>query len=266
MTRVVAQSIPSVLTLCNLFMGMLAMVSSMEASEAGFVRAAWFIIAAAIFDVLDGKASRILKTSSDFGVQLDSIVDVCSFGIAPALLAYQYTVVHLPALHSFAFPLAFIFAASVSVRLARFNVQLVGHNKSAFTGIPSPTGAVMVASFIPFTKTDMMADVAIEPVLLLLQVAMAVLMVSNITYDTLPRTAWDTGVNKVKIGVLATFIAVAVVYPAEAFFIMAVLYSSFGIVRAGLRLVLPRHAEVLNDPAQDVMDDDDSEENEGVLA
>ena len=76
--NLIAQCIPSILTLGNLFMGMLAMVSCMEATESGFVRAAWFIIAAAIFDVLDGKASRMLKTSSDFGVELDSIVDVAS--------------------------------------------------------------------------------------------------------------------------------------------------------------------------------------------
>ncbi len=254
----IAQATPSILTLGNLFMGLLAMVNVIEGSESGLIRAAWFIIAAAIFDALDGKASRLLKTSSQFGVELDSIVDACSFGVAPALLFYVYTASHLPAWQSFAFPIAFIFAACGTLRLARFNVQLTGFSKTSFTGVPIPTAAGTVAAFVVFTKADIMANVALEPMLPFLLLGLATLMVSNVKYDTFPRFAWDTPFNRFKLIVVLAFIIVAAFFPAEAFFPMALSYLGFGLVRAAVRLVVPAEESAYDDELE-------ADENEEAL-
>jgi CDP-diacylglycerol---serine O-phosphatidyltransferase len=252
----VTQSIPSILTLGNLFMGLLSMVNSMEGSETGLVHAAWFIIAAAIFDGLDGKASRLLNAESKFGVELDSIVDVCSFGIAPALLAYQFTAIHLPHWQSIAFPAAFIFAACGALRLARFNVQLTGFSKSSFSGVPIPMAAGTIAAFVIFTRTDLMATISIEPLLPFAQLLVAGLMVSTVKYDTMPRLAWDTALNRCKIVVLLMFFLVAAFFPAEAFFPMAVLYLGFGLVRAAVYMI--RSEEVEDESSIDSADSEEA--------
>ncbi|HDS74765.1 MAG TPA: CDP-diacylglycerol--serine O-phosphatidyltransferase, partial [Firmicutes bacterium] len=223
---IITQSIPSVFTLANLFMGMLSMINAMEGTEAGFTRAAWFIVAAAIFDTLDGKASRVLNTASKFGVELDSIVDACSFGIAPALLAYQYILTYLPAWSAFAFPVAFVYAACVTLRLARFNVQLVGFSKTSFTGMPSPMGAGLVATFVAFANTDLMANIAAEHVFPYIVIIAAALMVSSVKYDTMPKLSWSGGYNRFKLVTLLTAIGLAVFFPAEVFFPTGVLYMS----------------------------------------
>lgn len=253
---IVTQSIPSVFTLGNLFMGMLSMINTMEGTEAGFVRAAWFIVAAAIFDTLDGKASRILNSASKFGVELDSIVDACSFGIAPALLTYQYMLTYLPAWSTFAFPIAFIFAACVTLRLARFNVQLVGFSKTSFTGMPSPMGAGLVATFVAFEATDLTANIAVEHVFPYVVIAAAALMVSSVKYDTMPKLSWSGAYNRFKLIVLFSFIGVAVFFPAEVFFPMGVLYMSFGLVRSAVHLFRSENV----DEYEESFDVDDSEE------
>ncbi len=142
--------LPNLITSASLFFGLLAIKYSIDGRISGnvqeFVFAAYAILAAGLCDGLDGSVARLTHTQSSFGVQLDSLCDLVSFGIAPAIVIYNY------ALNDFfrlGFCVAFIFAACGALRLARFNVQsAMGKTSGNFTGIPIPMAAAPLAVFI----------------------------------------------------------------------------------------------------------------------
>lgn len=142
--------LPNLITSGSLFFGLLAMKFSIEGHMQGnmqlFVYAAYAILGAAICDALDGSIARLTHTQSSFGVQLDSLCDLVSFGVAPAILVYNFSLYHFGRL---GFCVAFIYVACGALRLARFNVQ-ASHGKSSgnFTGIPIPMAAAPIAVFI----------------------------------------------------------------------------------------------------------------------
>ncbi|MEE9186479.1 MAG: CDP-diacylglycerol--serine O-phosphatidyltransferase, partial [Bacteroidota bacterium] len=122
--------VPSLFTVLNMFCGLMSII---HASRGEYTMAAWLIILAAVFDSLDGIMARITKSSSWFGVQFDSLSDVISFGAAPAFLVYQVY------FHTFGGPgiiLSSILMIFGGLRLERFNVQVVGHDKEFFKGLP----------------------------------------------------------------------------------------------------------------------------------
>jgi len=244
----ITQAIPSVLTLSSLLCGFL---SAVYALEDNLVTAAWLIIAAALFDALDGKASRLLDAQSQFGVELDSIADVCSFGFAPAVLGYVYVVTYVPQLSAVAAPLAFVFLGCSALRLARFNTQLSGFDKSDFSGLPTPAAAGAIAAFVVFTNSDMMASVQLDWIFPLLQGLIAVLMVSTVRYDTLPRVAWDTKANRVKLLLFGPALLLTVVFPAELLFAFGMTYIGFGLVRAAAHMVRPQRQAVAESSSTD---------------
>ena len=142
--------LPNLITSASLFCGLLAIQYSIDGRMNGnmqeFVFAAYAILAAGLCDGLDGSVARLTHTQSSFGVQLDSLCDLVSFGIAPAIVIYNY------ALNDFfrlGFCVAFIFAACGALRLARFNVQSeMGKTSGNFTGLPIPMAAAPLAVFI----------------------------------------------------------------------------------------------------------------------
>ena len=143
--------LPNMITAASLFFGFLAMKFAVEGrmAEAGtqhFLWAAYAILAAAVCDGLDGSVARLTRTQSAFGVQLDSLCDMVSFGVAPAVVIYNF------ALHSSArlgFAACFIYAICGALRLARFNVQSsVGKASGNFTGIPIPMAAMPLCAFL----------------------------------------------------------------------------------------------------------------------
>ena len=136
--------LPSAFTLGNLFLGFWAMVS---ASRGQFETAAWLIVVAAIVDMLDGRIARFTSTGSEFGEQLDSLVDAISFGIGPALIFYFLFLTE----GVWGWTLAFIYVAAAIIRLARFNVEQAGSAKANFHGLPSPTAGMTIATFYPFS-------------------------------------------------------------------------------------------------------------------
>lgn len=143
--------LPNMITATSLFFGFLSMKMSIEgrmAEDPGsiFAFAAYAILAAAVCDGLDGSVARLTRTQSSFGVQLDSLCDLVSFGVAPGLLAYNFI---LHDLNRLGFAAAFIFAACGALRLARFNVQSsLGKASGNFTGIPIPMAAMPVCVFV----------------------------------------------------------------------------------------------------------------------
>ena len=142
--------LPNLITSASLFFGLLAIKYSIDGRISGnmqeFVFAAYAILAAGLCDGLDGSVARLTHTQSSFGVQLDSLCDLVSFGIAPAIVIYNYA---LNDFYRLGFCVAFIFAACGALRLARFNVQsAMGKTSGNFTGIPIPMAAAPLAVFI----------------------------------------------------------------------------------------------------------------------
>ncbi len=174
--------VPSLFTTLNVFCGFLAIVHT---HEGNLLAAAAFIGLAAVFDTLDGMMARITKSSSQFGVELDSLADVVSFGAAPAFLVFKASLHELgnPGLLIAALPLMF-----GAIRLARFNVQLVGFDKDYFNGLPIPMQALTVCAFIfqYYSETNGLTGWP-KDALAPLVIVLSLLMVSTIKYDTLPK-------------------------------------------------------------------------------
>lgn len=174
--------VPSLFTVLNMFCGFLSIVNS---ADGQFDVAAWFIILGGLFDSLDGVMARITKSSSEFGVEFDSLSDVVTFGAAPAFLVYR---LHLFELQGFGLIISSLLLLFGGIRLARFNVQLAGFNKEYFTGLPIPASAITIVAFVlnfrdeVFGLRGLAAD-ALAPMV----VAVSLLMVSKVKYDTLPK-------------------------------------------------------------------------------
>lgn len=143
--------LPNMITAASLFFGFLSMKWALEgrlpdANPQSFLFAAYAILAAAVCDGLDGSVARLTRTQSAFGVQLDSLCDMVSFGIVPAFVIYNYA---LHANSRIGFAACFIYALCGALRLARFNVQSsVGKAGGNFTGIPIPMAAMPLCAFI----------------------------------------------------------------------------------------------------------------------
>ncbi len=172
---------PNSFTSLNLFCGFLSIIYT---AQQNYDLAAWLIGAAAIFDALDGVAARITKSSSQFGVELDSLSDVVSFGVAPAFLIYE---IGLNRLGTPGIIFAGIFLLCGAFRLARFNTQLVGFKKEYFVGLPIPTAALTLAAYVLVFGRDNYLSASYNLYTISLVLSLAVLMVSRFRYETLPH-------------------------------------------------------------------------------
>jgi len=152
-------ALPSAITLTSVACGFASVVMSLDAPAQGgshshFVLAAVLLVAAAVFDTFDGMVARATNTATEFGVQLDSLADVLSFGMAPAILAYRFGFHQLgqsdPQLRAVGWAASFFFLACGALRLARFNVQAGTTDSRFFVGMPIPTGAACVAAVVLF--------------------------------------------------------------------------------------------------------------------
>ncbi len=168
--------VPSLITSAAFFCGFFAMVSSIKGD---FYTAAWAIILAIFLDGLDGRVARAMGATSDFGVQYDSLSDLVAFGVAPAVLMYNW------ALHDFGrigWMAGFLFVICGALRLARFNTQSTEERKSRFVGMPIPAAAGLLAVIVLLTKGAF--DLTRVPAILLVITiyVLAILMVSNVTF------------------------------------------------------------------------------------
>jgi len=144
--------LPNLLTTGALFAGFYAIVAAIDAGHGGDFRiAAWSIFAAMFLDGLDGRVARLTSTSSEFGKEYDSLSDMVSFGLAPAIVTYQWGVARLadygPAWGKLGWLAAFLYCAAAAFRLARFNAN-TGQDRRFFQGLPSPSAAAIVASMV----------------------------------------------------------------------------------------------------------------------
>ena len=173
--------LPSILTTFGMFAGFYSIIASINGD---FTLAAISIMVAMLWDALDGRVARLTNTQSDFGAQYDSLADLVSFGVAPALLVYEWSLSDLGRIGWLA---AFIFLACAALRLARFNTQVGTSNKRYFQGLPSPAAAGVIASMIwlKFWKFEYF-DFGIVSLSYYVGVGItifcALLMVSNVRY------------------------------------------------------------------------------------
>jgi len=173
--------LPSILTTFGMFAGFYSIIASINGD---FTLAAISIMVAMLWDALDGRVARLTNTQSDFGAQYDSLADLVSFGVAPALLVYEWSLSDLGRVGWLA---AFIFLACAALRLARFNTQVGASDKRYFQGLPSPAAAGVIASMIwlKFWKFEYF-DFGIVSLSYYVGVGItivcALLMVSNVRY------------------------------------------------------------------------------------
>lgn len=244
--RVTRSVIPSLFTTMNLFCGFFAII---QASRGEYPMAAWLIVLGGIFDALDGAMARLTKSSSEFGVELDSLADVVTFGTAPSFLVWAAFFQQWEAV---GVVIAALPAICGSLRLARFNVQLVGFDKDYFTGCPIPTAAIVIISYLVFfhLPPDSVVPVGARPALLTaIVVGVSALMVSTIRYDTMPGMSLRAlKAAPLKSAVIIVGIAVAAATKGAAIFPMLAAYLVFGIVRQIITMLGAQHENV---PADD---------------
>jgi CDP-diacylglycerol--serine O-phosphatidyltransferase len=230
--RQVVVVMPSAFTLGNLFFGFWAIVSAFNGN---FRWAGWFIVFAGILDMLDGRVARLSGTGTRFGAELDSLVDVISFGVAPALLMYFLDFSNAG---RFAWILCYIYVVAVALRLARFNVLSAGKPPSGwFTGMPSPAAGMTLAAYYPFSQTNWYrASLAYLDLqhegLVVLMLLLAVLMVSNVKYPKFP----PIGIRSVR-GIFGLVVHVVILLggllaPEYFLFPLGLFYMTFGLARA----------------------------------
>ena len=177
--------VPNFVTTANLFCGFYAIVASIQAD---YLVAAWAILAAGVFDLLDGRIARMAKATSEFGGEYDSMSDLVSFGLAPALLLYQWS------LHPFGrigWLASFIFVTCGALRLARFNVNIAVIPKAYFQGLPIPMAAGMVSTFIIFSHATGWFDGTNAGVItLVMALALGLFMISTIPFPSFKELHW----------------------------------------------------------------------------
>jgi CDP-diacylglycerol--serine O-phosphatidyltransferase len=225
--RFTTSVIPNLFTAMNMFCGFLSIINT---SQQKYFYAAWLIIIAAIFDALDGFMARLTKSSSELGVELDSLSDIVSFGTAPAFLIYS---IYLYQYDVWGILISSLLLIAGGFRLARFNVQLVGFDKKFFKGLPIPTSAIVLTSFIlTFYKESQGFSELHTQLIIPLVVILSLLMVSKIKYDTLPSISISGFKEKpAQAGFLLVALIVMLITSGKALFYIFVFILVFGIFR-----------------------------------
>jgi len=226
--------LPNLFTTGALFAGFFSLISAINGN---FSAAAVAVLVAGVLDGLDGRIARLTNTATDFGVQYDSLSDMVSFGLAPAIVMYTWALRPLAELGSFwaklGWAAAFVYAACAALRLARFNTQAGVADKRYFQGLASPPAAGILMALV-WTFDDLGISPAqhttIAMIALGLTVSVALLMVSNVRYLSFKN--WQ-GRSKLRfVHVLIPLLVLMVVYmdPPKVLLIIGVLYVSSGPV------------------------------------
>ena len=216
-------------TTAGLFAGFYSIVAAMNGR---FEAAAIAIFIAMVMDGLDGRVARLTNTQSDFGVQYDSLSDMVCFGLAPALVVYEWSLKSMTSVGwaKLGWLAAFVYAASAALRLARFNAQVATAEKSYFRGLPSPSAAGVLAGLV-WAATDFgLEGEALVYLAFVLTVSMGLLMVSNIRYYSFKEFGFKNRVSFVAILVVVLVYAFASIDPPKVLFLGFLVYSIFGII------------------------------------
>ncbi len=215
--------LPNLFTTGALFAGFYAIVAAMNGL---FEAAAVGIIVAGILDGLDGGVARLTNTQSKFGAEYDSLSDCVAFGVAPGLVAYSWA---LTELGKFGWMAAFIYLACAALRLARFNVQAESTDKRFFIGLPSPTGAGLVATMVWLGASRGIDGNEVSWLVALVVAGAGLLMVSSVRYHSFKEFHIGRVPFKVLLGVIVAF-AIVFLDPPLVLLTVAVIYVAVGLL------------------------------------
>jgi len=243
--------LPSAFTLGNLFFGMWAIVS---AAQGNFLWAGWFIVFAGVLDMLDGRVARLSGTGTRFGAELDSLVDLTSFGVAPALVMYH---LEFASVGRFGWVLCFLYVVAAAVRLARFNVAALTKPPATggwFRGLPSPSAGMTLAVYYPFTQTEVYHESLRylqfnQQGLAFLMLVLGALMVSSIPYPKFPPLGLRSRKGVLGLVLHLVILAGALLAPREFLFPLGLAYAAYGLIRAAILGWLERRDDDDHDPA-----------------
>ena len=216
--------LPNLLTTGALFGGFYAVLSGFSGS---YELAAIAIFVAMVFDGLDGRVARMTNTQSDFGVQYDSLSDMVSFGIAPAIVIYGWG---LTGLGKVGIAAAFVYASCAALRLARFNVQSTLSNSKLFIGLPSPAAAALIAGFV-WSAHSLDPSIFVSGFTALLTAVAGLLMVSNFKYPSFKQIDLRGKVPFVVILSIVMAFVVITIDPPRILFILSLGYALYAPVR-----------------------------------
>ena len=215
--------LPNLLTLGALFAGFYAVIAGMAGN---FNEAGWAILIAGICDGLDGRIARLTGTQSAFGAQFDSLSDMVSFGVAPALIMFSWA---LDGLGNVGWAASFVYMSCAALRLARFNVQLGTVDKRFFLGLQSPVSAGLI-TFVPWVAAKYGVEVTplISWLAALITVFAGLLMVSNYKYYSFKELQFNGTVPYIVFFLTVVLLVVIAQNPHEVLLSMCVIYAISG--------------------------------------
>jgi CDP-diacylglycerol--serine O-phosphatidyltransferase len=223
--------LPNALTTGALFAGFYSIISGINGH---YVAAAIAVVVAGLLDGLDGRVARLTNTQSEFGVQYDSLSDLISFGLAPALLAFNWSLSSLRELGPMAGKLgwlaAFLFVACAALRLARFNTQAASADKSFFQGLASPAAAGTLVATIWFFVDQGISGETVRWIIWFETVVLGLLMFSRVRYFS--GKSWPRG-DRIPAGFLFLVVLVFVLLaidPPTVLMLIGIIYVSSGLV------------------------------------
>ncbi|HBI14372.1 MAG TPA: CDP-diacylglycerol--serine O-phosphatidyltransferase [Desulfobulbaceae bacterium] len=232
--------LPCLLTCCSLFSGFYSIVAAINGN---FYAAAIAILVAAVFDGLDGRVARMTGSTSTFGMELDSLCDLVSFGVAPAILAYLWA---LTPYGRYGWLAAFLYVATTALRLARFNTQ-TATSGTDFVGLPCPAAAMMIATTVMFGRFLGATGTVKHLSILLLVYVLSYLMVSNHRYLSFKHMH----ITRAKAFQLMVFLLLLLILlatePPITLFVVAVSYILSGPVLALYALVTRERQKLASD-------------------
>ncbi|WP_036666720.1 CDP-diacylglycerol--serine O-phosphatidyltransferase [Paludibacterium yongneupense] len=235
--------LPNLFTLAALFAGFYAIVQAMNLN---FELAAEAIFVAMVLDGLDGRVARITHSQSAFGAEFDSLSDMVSFGVAPALVAYEW---QLRSFGKLGWMIAFIYCAGAALRLARFNTMLGSADKRWFTGLPSPAAAAVVAGLVWVCHAYGYAELAhINLVALLLTALAGISMVTNVRFWSFKELHVRRKVPFFALLLLLLAILLLVSTPPLVMFAFFLCYSLSGYIGALVSLLRRRRPAAPSEP------------------
>lgn len=221
---------PSGFTLGNLFFGIFAIIA---ASRLEFTTAGVYVMLGGMCDALDGRVARATNSGTEFGEELDSLVDAITFGLAPAMIMY-FAVLNRD---GWDWIFVFLFSACAVLRLARFNIEQAGTAKTYFQGLPSPAAGITLASYYWFSQSWLysygaIGDLPWHKLLRFIMAGLAMLMISNVPYPNFPRT----GFRSIKAALASLLLITCAVlffwlHRLEYFFPLSLIYVAWGLFR-----------------------------------
>ena len=224
--------LPNLFTTGGLFAGFFAIIA---ASQGRFSAACIAIFVAAVLDGIDGRVARLTNTQSEFGVQYDSLADLISFGLAPALVMYHWSLIDMRldglTLGKVGWLAAFLYAACAALRLARFNSQVATVDKRYFVGLASPAAAGLMASFVWTCHELGFTGETLRYLALAVTVTCGLLMVSRIRYTSFKGSGTGPKADRVPFVALVVALVILVamwIDPPKTLLAAAVLYALSG--------------------------------------